>query len=84
MFGSLALPFLNRHAWSWSCVVWRAQFGLRSVLLVNNVFFIVGSVLTFFSNMYSLFVGRFICGIGVGVEVCALLLCCAACVCVCA
>ena len=43
------------------------KYGKRLTLLVNNSFFIVGAALSSTGNIYTLFIGRFISGIGVGV-----------------
>lgn len=43
-------------------------YGRRLTILWNNLFFIIGAVLCCISNKWVLFLGRFICGIGVGVE----------------
>jgi SP family galactose:H+ symporter-like MFS transporter len=43
-------------------------YGRRLTTLWNNVFFIAGAILCCVSNKWVLFLGRFICGIGVGVE----------------
>ena len=43
------------------------KYGKRMVLLCNNAFFIVGAVFSCTGNIATLFIGRFISGIGVGV-----------------
>jgi MFS family permease len=42
--------------------------GRKWALLANNIFFIVGAVLACIGDIYSLFIGRFISGLGVGVS----------------
>ena len=44
------------------------QYGRRLTTLGNNLFFLVGAALCCVSDKWVLFVGRFICGLGVGVE----------------
>jgi len=43
------------------------KYGKRMTLLFNTSFFIVGAVISALGNLYCLFIGRFISGIGVGV-----------------
>lgn len=43
-------------------------YGRRRTLLVNNIAFIVGGILTAVGEKNSLFVGRFVAGFGVGLE----------------
>ena len=42
-------------------------YGKRIVLLANNAFFIAGAAMSASGNIYALFIGRFISGLGVGV-----------------
>lgn len=42
-------------------------YGRRKTLLWNNIFFIIGAILASLGNFWTLFIGRFITGIGVGV-----------------
>jgi len=44
------------------------KFGLRPVLLWNNVLFVTGGIVSVFSSDVALYIGRFLCGLGVGVE----------------
>jgi len=43
------------------------QYGKRMTLLGNNTFFVVGAALSSIGNYYTLFIGRFISGLGVGI-----------------
>jgi len=43
------------------------QYGKRMTLLFNSLFFIVGSALSASGNLYALFIGRLISGLGVGI-----------------
>ncbi len=43
------------------------QYGKRMTLLLNSLFFIVGATLSASGNLYALFIGRFISGLGVGI-----------------
>lgn len=56
MIGGLFASYPNDH------------WGRRKSLLVNNVFFIVGGVLTAITSLDSILVGRFLLGLGTGVE----------------
>eukprot|EP01039_Chlorochromonas_danica_P000134 gene132-142_t len=42
--------------------------GRKFTLLANNSFFIVGAALSAIGNIYTLFIGRFISGLGVGIS----------------
>jgi len=42
------------------------RHGKRIVLLTNNVFFIIGAAMSASGDVYALFFGRFISGLGVG------------------
>jgi MFS family permease len=42
-------------------------YGKRIVLLANNAFFIAGAAMSASGNIYALFIGRFISGLGAGV-----------------
>jgi MFS family permease len=42
-------------------------YGKRITLLANNAFFIAGAAMSASGNVYALFIGRFISGLGVGV-----------------
>lgn len=42
--------------------------GRKFTLLGNNLFFIVGATLACTGDLYALFIGRFISGLGVGVS----------------
>jgi len=43
-------------------------YGRRKTILMNNSFFIIGAIMCCISNKYSLFLGRFVEGLGVGLE----------------
>ncbi len=43
-------------------------YGRRKTILMNNSFFIIGAIMCCISNKYTLFMGRFIEGLGVGLE----------------
>ena len=42
-------------------------YGKRITLLANNAFFIAGAAMSASGNVYALFIGRFISGLGAGV-----------------
>jgi MFS family permease len=45
------------------------NYGRRKCILVNNLFFVAGSLMCAFGNdKYILFIGRFITGFGFGIE----------------
>ncbi len=56
MLGGLFASYPNDH------------WGRRKSLLFNNVFFLVGGILTAITSLDSILIGRFLLGLGVGVE----------------
>ncbi|TFJ81668.1 hypothetical protein NSK_006919 [Nannochloropsis salina CCMP1776] len=56
MLGGLFASYPNDH------------FGRRKSLLFNNIFFLIGGVLTAIASLDSILVGRFLLGLGTGVE----------------
>jgi MFS family permease len=42
-------------------------YGRRKSLLYNNIFYVVGAALSASGNVYNLYIGRFISGLGMGV-----------------
>lgn len=67
---SLATSTMIVGAWI-GCLLgsWPSEkYGRRMTLMVNNLFFLLGAVLTCIPNKYVLYAGRFVSGFGVGIE----------------
>ena len=66
----IATSLLVLGAWI-GCLLGNAPsetYGRRLTTLGNNLFFIIGAVLCCIADKWVLFLGRFICGLGVGIE----------------